>query len=337
LAHDVFISYSSKDKTTADAVCAVLERDGIRCWIAPRDVVAGHDWAESIIQAIHGSKAFVLLFSGFSNTSGQIKREVERAADREIPIIPFRLDDIAPNESLEFFISSPHWMDAFTPPLEGHIKQLSSTILQLLAQVDPARAAALGSAPEPAQSPPPAAAPNPPAQPAARPAIGSLAPWLIVAALAVVILVGAVVMLRGHGAPPAPSAQEAAASGALAASAQQAAASAAPSPPVGQAAASAAAPQPPQEVAAIAPLQPTASAPRAAAGSAGCVVTDPTPTPLNVRVTPNGKIAQTLSNGAAVHAVKQVEAGGQTWSLIGTGQSGPILGWVYSSYIACGN
>ena len=140
MAHDVFISYSSKDKTTADAICAVLERDGIRCWIAPRDVVAGHDWAESIIQAIHGSKAFVLLFSGFSNTSGQIKREVERAADREIPIIPFRLDDIAPNESLEFFISTPHWMDAFTPPLEGHIKQLSATLSQLIANSNaPAR------------------------------------------------------------------------------------------------------------------------------------------------------------------------------------------------------
>ena len=112
------------------------------------------------------------------------------------------------------------------------------------------------------------------------------------AALAVVILVGAVVLFRGHGGAPVPSAQEAAASGALAASAQQAAASAAPSPPAGQAAASAAAPQPPQEVAAIAPLQPTAAL-RAAAGSAGCVVADPTPTPLNVRVTPNGQIAQT--------------------------------------------
>ncbi|HEY5009457.1 MAG TPA: toll/interleukin-1 receptor domain-containing protein, partial [Caulobacteraceae bacterium] len=133
MAHDVFISYSSKDKTTADAICAVLERDGIRCWIAPRDVTPGHDWAESIIQAIHGSKAFILLFSGFSNASGQIKREVERAADREIPIIPFRLDDIAPNESLEFFISTPHWMDAFTPPLEGHVKQLSATLSQLIA------------------------------------------------------------------------------------------------------------------------------------------------------------------------------------------------------------
>ncbi len=39
MAHDVFISHSAKDKATADAVCAVLEAEGIRCWIAPRDVL----------------------------------------------------------------------------------------------------------------------------------------------------------------------------------------------------------------------------------------------------------------------------------------------------------
>ena len=132
--HDVFISYSSKDKTTADAVCAVLERNGIRCWIAPRDVLPGDEWARSIIQAINGAKIFVLLFSESSNTSAQIKREVERAANREMPIIPFRVSDIAPNQSLEYFISTPHWMDAFSPPLESHIQQLSDNIARILAK-----------------------------------------------------------------------------------------------------------------------------------------------------------------------------------------------------------
>ena len=38
MAHDVFISHSSKDKPIADAICANLEGTGIRCWIAPRDI-----------------------------------------------------------------------------------------------------------------------------------------------------------------------------------------------------------------------------------------------------------------------------------------------------------
>jgi|GEM_PF-5910744 hypothetical protein len=52
MAHDIFISYSNgepKDKLTANAVCATLEKHGFRCWIAPRDVLAGEDWAAAII------------------------------------------------------------------------------------------------------------------------------------------------------------------------------------------------------------------------------------------------------------------------------------------------
>ncbi|HEY4124610.1 MAG TPA: toll/interleukin-1 receptor domain-containing protein, partial [Rhizomicrobium sp.] len=78
MAHDVFISYSSKDKTAADAACAVLESKGIRCWIAPRDITPGNDWGETIVGAIHSARAFLLIFSGNANTSPQIKREVER-------------------------------------------------------------------------------------------------------------------------------------------------------------------------------------------------------------------------------------------------------------------
>jgi TIR domain len=320
LAHDVFISYSSKDKTTADAICAVLERDGIRCWIAPRDVTPGHDWAESIIQAIHGSKAFILLFSGFSNTSGQIKREVERAADREIPIIPFRLDDIEPNESLEFFISTPHWMDAFTPPLEGHIKQLSATLTQLIANSNAPAAAAAGAAGPPPVQPPPVASPigaSPP--PVAKPGIGSLAPWLIVAALVVVILIGAMFLLRGHG--PSPPIQVASASAAPPQAAS--AASSAPSPPPQSAPPPAASPQP------------VVAAPIVAGASHPCIVADPTPTPLNVRTKPNGPMALTMDNGATVHVIGQATVNGESWSKIGSGRDGPVLGWVFSDYLSC--
>jgi hypothetical protein len=40
MARDAFISYSNKDKATADVACAAMEAQGVRCWIAPRDVLA---------------------------------------------------------------------------------------------------------------------------------------------------------------------------------------------------------------------------------------------------------------------------------------------------------
>lgn len=132
MAHDVFISYSSKDKPTADAVCHALEADGLRCWIAPRDIQPGADWGEAIVRAISGARVFILVFSANANASQQIKREVERAVNRGLPVIPFRIENVAPTESLEYFISTPHWLDAYTPPLERHLEYLSDTVAHLL-------------------------------------------------------------------------------------------------------------------------------------------------------------------------------------------------------------
>ncbi|HWY52094.1 MAG TPA: toll/interleukin-1 receptor domain-containing protein [Chthoniobacterales bacterium] len=132
MAHDVFVSYSSKDKPTADAVCAVLESRGIRCWVAPRDILPGSDWGGSIIEAIGGARAMVLIFSANANSSGQIKREVERAVNKGIPVIPLRIEDVVPTASLEYFISTPHWLDAFAPPLERHLQYLAEVVRKLL-------------------------------------------------------------------------------------------------------------------------------------------------------------------------------------------------------------
>src|SRR2546430_1562817 len=132
MAHDVFVSHSAKDKATADAVCAVLESRGIRCWVAPRDILPSQDWGGSIIEAINGARAMVLIFSANANASPQIKREVERAVNKGIPIIPLRIEDVAPTATLEYFISTPHWLDAFTPPLEKHLKYLAQIIRQII-------------------------------------------------------------------------------------------------------------------------------------------------------------------------------------------------------------
>lgn len=132
MAHDVFISYCSGDKPIADAVCATLEAQGTRCWIAPRDILPGTDWGEAIVDAIQESKAMLLVFSSKANASQQIKREVERAVHRGIPLIPVRVEDAAPSKTLEYFISTPHWLDALNPPLEQHLQRVAAAVKSLL-------------------------------------------------------------------------------------------------------------------------------------------------------------------------------------------------------------
>jgi len=137
MAHDVFISHSEKDKVTADAVCAMLESNGIRCWIAPRDVLPSMAWGPAIVDAIGQCRIMVLVLTANANDSSQIPREVERAVSRGVAILPLRVEDVLPGKGLEFFIGNVHWLDALTPPLETHLKNLAGKIKILLAPTEP--------------------------------------------------------------------------------------------------------------------------------------------------------------------------------------------------------
>jgi tetratricopeptide (TPR) repeat protein len=135
MAHDIFISYSTGDKPSADAVCAALESRGIRCWIAPRDVLPGEEYAAAIVSALHKSRVMVLVFSSGANQSQQVLREVERGVSGGLPIIPLRIENVPPSAAMEYYISSRHWLDALTPPLEQHLDHLADTVKLLLSRM----------------------------------------------------------------------------------------------------------------------------------------------------------------------------------------------------------
>ncbi len=136
MAHDVFISYSHKDKHVTDAVCARMEESGIRCWIAPRDITPGVPFAEAIIDGIRDSRVFILIYSSNSNNSAQVIKEVDRAVHHRLAIIPLRLEDVAMSKQLEYYVSDIHWLDALTPPLDKHINRLSEVVKTLLTYND---------------------------------------------------------------------------------------------------------------------------------------------------------------------------------------------------------
>jgi TIR domain len=124
MAHEVFISYSQPDRDCAFEMVARLEAAGFDCWIAPRDIAPSADWAAEIMDAISSARVMILIFSAHSNHSPQVRREVERAVHKELSILPFRIEDVLPSKSLEFFLSTQHWMDAFSSPREPYYARL---------------------------------------------------------------------------------------------------------------------------------------------------------------------------------------------------------------------
>jgi tetratricopeptide (TPR) repeat protein len=137
--HDVFISYSSRDKSTADAVCSTLEAARVRCWIAPRDVLPGDDWGGAIVRAIDRSRVMVLVFSASANESKQVRREVRRAFNKELTVIPFRVERVEPCDDLDYYLGSVHWLDALTPPLEQHLRSRAARVRLLVPERNGAR------------------------------------------------------------------------------------------------------------------------------------------------------------------------------------------------------
>src|SRR5271156_434220 len=132
MAIDVFISHSSSDKKMADTICAFLESKGISCWIAPRNILPGEEWGDSILRGIQGCRIMVLIFSKAANDSGPVRSEVDRAVNARKILIPFRIENVAPTGAMEFHIGRRHWLDAYTPPMKRHLESLLRAVHDIL-------------------------------------------------------------------------------------------------------------------------------------------------------------------------------------------------------------
>jgi WD40 repeat protein/serine/threonine protein kinase len=128
----VFISHSSRDAEAAMQVVVALESAGVPCWVAPRDVPAGSDWNHSIMTGIVTCPAMVLVYTRHSVDSDPVKREVERALSRKIPVIPVRLEQTPPSPAMEYMISTAQWVDAHPPPIDRHLNTVVAAVRKAL-------------------------------------------------------------------------------------------------------------------------------------------------------------------------------------------------------------
>ena len=130
--HDVFISYSSKNKNIADAIVFDFELNGIRCWYAPRDIRPGEEWVTAITKALEVSKVLVLIYTDESNNSRQVMNEIAVAFNAGITIVPFKLSNEHMSRELEYYLTRVHWLDAVSKPLHENIVSLREYIAVII-------------------------------------------------------------------------------------------------------------------------------------------------------------------------------------------------------------
>ena len=177
MAHDIFISYANSDEIVAQQACRTIEGKGVRCWIAPRNILPGMSYAEALIDAINHSSVLLLVFSARSNRSQHVRREVERAVSKGIRILPFKIDGTIPDRDMEYYLSSSHWLDCSSQMHSDWQQTLSQSVVDLLARQESQRDEA--RLPEkPFSSGPPATPPSDAAPPVPSSAPSDRGGWL---------------------------------------------------------------------------------------------------------------------------------------------------------------
>ena len=132
-AAPVFVSHSSQDAAVANAIVESLEQHRIKCWIAPREVTPGAQYAGDIEGAINDTKVLVLVFSEHAVASPHVGREVERAASKRRRIIVLRTDAAPLTRSFEYFLSDSQWIDVAALGMPAALTKLAQAVGQRLA------------------------------------------------------------------------------------------------------------------------------------------------------------------------------------------------------------
>ena len=127
-SRSVFLSYASHDADGARTICEYLERHGVSCWMAPRDVPAGALYADAIVRAINEAQALVVVLSQSAVASSHVGKEVERASSKKKKIIAFRVDAAPLTPALEYFLSESQWIDVPAVGMSAALAKLKETL-----------------------------------------------------------------------------------------------------------------------------------------------------------------------------------------------------------------
>jgi hypothetical protein len=179
----VFISYATSDRKEALALCEAIERRGLACWIACRDVQPGENYQEAIVRAIRTARAMVLVFSDRANNSDEIKKEMSLVSRFRVPMLALRIEDVEPGDAFAYELATRQWIDLF----EDWDKSLDALVARVTALKAADDAEEADPTPAPAPRPATVRAAPPPPPPAPRRGFG--AGSLIAVAAAVLVLV----------------------------------------------------------------------------------------------------------------------------------------------------
>lgn len=109
--YHAMISHSKADATYAQSLCDLLESKGLKCWIAPRNLISGEEWPAGCARGIGLASTMVLIVSDNINKSKPVLSEITRALNSGKAVLPILINkDCRLADSIDFLIKPFHWL-----------------------------------------------------------------------------------------------------------------------------------------------------------------------------------------------------------------------------------
>lgn len=129
---EVFVSYTTADKAVADSIVTYLENHGIDCFIAPRDIEGGVNYAKRLVKALTDCLLVILVSSERINNSDHVLNEVEIMIDKKIPVLPVFIEEFELNDELRYYIGRKQRIMAVDNEFSTYLPVILSSVEDLL-------------------------------------------------------------------------------------------------------------------------------------------------------------------------------------------------------------
>lgn len=107
---DVFISYSTPDLLRAQELATILRREKVTPWLAPEDRISVGNWfVTALTGALREVKVLILVLSNYSIESVHVRRELQMAVDRNLPILPLMIRKCALDDEFKYLLGLHQW------------------------------------------------------------------------------------------------------------------------------------------------------------------------------------------------------------------------------------
>jgi len=106
---DVFVSAARENASVAHELADALRASGLTCFSG-----ASSQAAAETLNALETGRALVFVLSAAANAAPEVKRELERAAARGIPIITYAIENVPPSAAIAYFTETVPPVAAWT-------------------------------------------------------------------------------------------------------------------------------------------------------------------------------------------------------------------------------